>query len=234
LKFTQKGLVELGYTVSGNFIEFYITDSGPGIHPEHREIIFERFRQGSESVTRNYQGAGLGLAISKAYIKLLGGEIWVESELGHGSTFYFTIPYVNKPEIEKQLHSAADEETKKNRKLKIVVAEDDEISGILLNIMIKYLAAEIFHAANSIEAIEACRNNPDIDLVLMDINMAGMDGYEATRQIRQFNKEVVIIAQTAYALSSDREKAIAAGCNDYIAKPVNGKALRMLIGKYFN
>jgi CheY-like chemotaxis protein len=100
--------------------------------------------------------------------------------------------------------------------------------------MIENLADEIFHAVNSIEAVEACRNNPDIDLVLMDINMSGMDGYEATRQIRMFNKEVIIIAQTAYALSIDREKALAAGCNDYISKPVSRKALQLMINKYFN
>jgi PAS domain S-box-containing protein len=234
LKFTKSGSIEFGYKVNGDFFEFYIKDSGPGIFHEQRAYIFERFRQGSESLTRNYEGAGLGLAISKAYVEVLGGTIWVESEIEKGSTFYFTIPYVCPFEEKIQLNTVAGEEIQKNGKLKIVVAEDDEISRILLNIMIENLADEIFHAVNSIEAVEACRNNPDIDLVLMDINMSGMDGYEATRQIRMFNKEVIIIAQTAYALSIDREKALAAGCNDYISKPVSRKALQLMINKYFN
>ncbi len=234
LKFTKSGSVEFGYKVNGDFLEFYITDSGPGISQVQRAYIFERFRQVSESSTRNYEGAGLGLAIAKAYIEVLGGTIWVESELEHGSTFYFTIPYQNKTDEKLQLHPVTEEKIKKNRTLKIVVAEDDEISRLLLNIIIENQADEIFYAINSIEAIEACRNNPDIDLVLMDINMTGMDGYEATRQIRMFNKDVIIIAQTAYALSGDYQKAIAAGCNDYISKPIDRTALQLMINKYFN
>ena len=96
------------------------------------------------------------------------------------------------------------------------------------------ISKEVLHAKTGVEAVEACRNNPDIDLVLMDIRMPDMDGYEATRQIRQFNKDVIIIAQTAYGFSGDREKAIEAGCNDYISKPINKTLLYELIKKHFN
>jgi len=233
IKFTQTGSIELGYEVKGEFFEFYIRDSGPGIPDEQKEIIFERFRQGSESLTRNYEGSGLGLAISKAYVEMLGGKIWIESKIGQGSTFRFTIPYLNGFKENEQLHTDSEEEIRPTRKLKVLVVEDDETSQLLLGVIIKNLEFEIFQAITGIEAIEICRNNPDIDLVLMDIQMPGMNGFEATRQIREFNKEVIIIAQTAYALSEDRKKAIEAGCNNYISKPINRAILFKMVNNYF-
>ena len=119
-------------------------------------------------------------------------------------------------------------------RLKVLIAEDDETSRIFLSILIKDFSRELFHATNGLKAIEICRNNPDIDLILMDINMPEMVGYEAIRQIRQFNQSVVIIAQTAYGLLGDREKSILAGCNDYISKPVNTEDFKFLITKFFN
>lgn len=117
-------------------------------------------------------------------------------------------------------------------RLKILIAEDDEISGLLISIAVKVLCRNILKSSNGIETVEICRNSPDIDFVLMDIKMPGIDGYEATRQIRQFNKEVIIIAQTAYALTGDKEKAIAAGCNDYISKPFGQALLTALMKKH--
>ena len=121
----------------------------------------------------------------------------------------------------------------KIKKLKILIVEDDEKSEVLITIIVKIFNKEILKARTGAAAVDLCRNNPDIDLVLMDIEMPGMNGYEATGQIRQFNKDVIIIAQTAYALTGDREKAIAAGCNDYIAKPYNKTTLTALLKKYF-
>ena len=118
--------------------------------------------------------------------------------------------------------------------LKILIVEDDETSEIFITITVREFGKEILVVRTGTEAIEACHNNPDIDLILMDIKMTGMDGYEATRQIRQFNKEVVIIAQTAYALVGDMEKAIKAGCNDYITKPIMKEELKSLINKHCN
>jgi CheY-like chemotaxis protein len=120
------------------------------------------------------------------------------------------------------------------KKLKILIAEDDEVSEILISTVITTFCKEVLKVRTGVETIEACRNNPDIDLILMDIQMPEMNGYEATRQIRQFNNNVIIIAQTAYGLTGDSEKAIAAGCNDYISKPIKKDRLLELMKKYFN
>jgi PAS domain S-box-containing protein len=236
IKFTSEGVIELGYKKKDNYLEFFVKDTGEGISQDQKEIVFERFRQGSESLTRNYEGAGLGLSISKAYVEMLDGKIWVESEHGKGSIFYFTIPYnVEQKEKNgnKEIVSADGEENQINN-LKILIAEDDETSEKLITRAVKIFCNEIITISTGIEAIEACRNNPDIDLILMDIQMPEMNGYEATRQIRQFNKDVIIIAQTAYALTGDRKMAMEAGCNDYISKPIKNEELMALIQKYFN
>jgi len=239
-KFTKTGTIELGCDKKGEFVEFFVKDTGLGIPEEQKDFIFERFRQGSESLNRNYEGAGLGLSISKAFVEMLGGKIWVESNFGEGSIFYFTIPYhANVKEQERSEHPISDEATEnqsnaKLSKLKILVAEDDEASQLLLKKILGTSAKEIITVRNGLEAIETCRCHKDIDFVLMDIKMPEMDGYEATRQIREFNKSIVIIAQSAYALTGDREKAIDAGCNDYIAKPFGKSALENLISKYLH
>jgi signal transduction histidine kinase/CheY-like chemotaxis protein len=241
IKFTQTGSVELGYEVKGDFFEFYVKDSGPGIKEEQKEIIFERFRQGSEALNRNYEGAGLGLSISKAYVEMLGGKIWVENNAeknanASGSTFFFTIPAqmikktkhytrITKPEKSNEMESG---------KLKTLIVEDDKVSEILLIKMVEGFTGKVLKVTTGVEAVEVCRKNADIDLVLMDINLPEMNGYEATRKIREFNNEVIIIAQTAYALIGDREKSIAAGCNDYISKPIDRVVLREMISNYFS
>jgi PAS domain S-box-containing protein len=250
IKFTHNGSIEFGYVLKPAKprvadisdalfkpfeLEFFVKDTGTGIREEQLEIVFERFRQGSESLTRNYEGAGLGLSISKAFVEMLGGEIWVESTIGKGSIFYFTIPYDCEQEIKEvvKITDLSQGDEKQIKSLKILIAEDDEISGKLLTRTIKKFSKEILRAKTGIGAIEICHNNPDIDLVLMDIQMPVMDGYEATKKIRKFNKEVIIIAQTAYALTGDKEKAIAAGCNGYISKPVKKEELMAMMYQYF-
>jgi len=236
IKFTHAGSIEFGYEKKGKFFEFFVKDTGMGIPQEQKKIIFERFRQGSELISRNYDGAGLGLSISKAYVEMLGGRIWMESENGKGSIFYFTIPSDGEPKemnVTKNI-DPADGEKNQIKKLKILVAEDDEPSEMLITMAIKMLSKEVLKARTGGEAVEICRNNPDIDLVLMDIRMPEMDGYEATRQIRQFNKDMVIVAQTAYGLTGDREKAIESGCNDYISKPFNKVSLTVLLKNILN
>jgi CheY-like chemotaxis protein len=211
-----------------------VKDTGIGIPKDRQEAIFERFVQADIADKMAYQGAGLGLSITKAYIEMLGGKIWVESEVGVGSTFYFTLPYKAEPvkEVVEQEFAVSDK-TDLVGKLKILIAEDDDVSEMLLDKTVKMFGKEILKAGTGVEAVEACKNNPDIDLVLMDIRMPEMGGYEAIRRIREFNNDVVIIAQTAYGLSGDREKAIEAGCNDYVAKPIKKDELIGLIQKYF-
>jgi PAS domain S-box-containing protein len=244
IKFTDEGSIEFGCEKKGKNIQFYIKDSGIGISDSQKNIVFERFRQANESISRSHEGSGLGLPISKAYIEMLGGKIWVDSEIGKGSTFYFTLPYQSESEYDDQ--NEYEEKTdvekvdlkipqeNKIKDLKVLIVEDDAISKLLITIAVKPYSKEILKVSSGIEAVEMCRSNPDIDLVLMDINMPIMGGYEATNIIRQFNKDLIIIAQTANGMQSDRDDAIAAGCTDYISKPINIKDFSALIQKYFN
>jgi CheY-like chemotaxis protein len=241
IKFTPTGSIQFGYEKKLKTIEFYVKDTGVGISTDQKNIIFERFRKGSESIDKNYEGAGLGLSISRSYVEMLGGKIWIESPPadspdGIGSIFYFTVPYVvdiEEPVVEINPVSINEAEHQ-GANLKILIVEDDYASEILISRIISNISREILKSETGVEAVETCRNQKDIDLILMDMKMTEMDGYEATRQIRQFNRDVVIIAQTAYALAGDREKAVAAGCNDYISKPINRYELLTLINKYFN
>ena len=233
IKYTNKGSIAFGYNKKGDYIEFFVKDTGIGIPKDRQKAIFERFIQADIGDKMARQGAGLGLAISTAYVEMLSGKIWVESQEGKGSTFYFTIPYNEtfKKEIDFENIDVGDDSL--NLNLKILIAEDDETSSQFLTIIVDEYGKEIINVINGTETVEVCRNNPDIDLILLDIQMPGMSGYEATRQIREFNKEVIIIAQTAFGLSGDREKAIKAGCNDYITKPINKNEFDALIQKYF-
>lgn len=231
-KFTFKGdSVKFGYVVKDSVYKFFVTDTGIGIPPEQIDIIFERFRQVNDSLNRKFEGAGLGLSISKAYVEMLGGKIWVESQYKSGSTFYFTIPDNSVEKVENAKIKGLGQ--KKINKLKILIVDDDEISSVLLSKLMKVFSREILKAADGVKAVEICHDNPDIDLIMMDIQMPEKDGYQATRQIREFNKEVIIVAQTAFALSGDDLKARKAGCNDYISKPINRESLEELIGKWF-
>jgi hypothetical protein len=234
IKYSNEGTIEIGYIKKDTSLEFYVKDTGIGIPNDRQDAIFERFIQADIPDQFTQQGAGLGLSITKAYLEMLGGKIWVKSQKGIGSTFYFTLPYNAAPTKETSVQQIVpSEKIDKFRKLKILIAEDDKVSEMLMDLTIKMFGREILKASTGLKAIEACKKNPDIDLVMMDIRMPDMGGYEATRQIREFNKEVVIIAQTAYGLSGDCEKAIEAGCNDYISKPINKAELLLLIQKYF-
>ena len=235
IKFTFDGSIEFGYEKKGSYLEFYVKDTGIGISEKQKEIVFERFRQGGDDITRTFEGSGLGLSISKSYIEMLGGKIWVESQEGKGSTFYFTIPYVTKSILETEIkNSVTPEQIRGQLKgLKILIVEDDEVSYSLLSRVVQKISKEVLHAVTGVEAVDICRNNPEIDLVLMDIRMPQMNGLEATSIIRSFNKKIIIIAQTAYGFESDCKKAMEAGCNDYITKPINHNLLYELIKKYF-
>jgi PAS domain S-box-containing protein len=246
IKYTEQGSIEFGYVLKKNAepagveleqiteVQFYIKDTGIGI-PENRiDAIFERFIQADIEDKKAMEGAGLGLAICKAYITMLGGRIWVESQVGLGSTFHFTIPNQNTKEIaEKPKNPIPGHGSDPNiNQLTILVAEDDETSKMHLSILLRGIAKKIVYAQTGTRAVELCRNTPGIDLILMDIKMPEMDGYTATRKIREFNKDVIIIAQTAYALAGDREMALQAGCNEYISKPIIRSVLINLLEQY--
>jgi PAS domain S-box-containing protein len=235
IKFTRKGTIELGYRLKtkkeSSELEFYVKDTGIGIPKDRQKSIFDRFIQADISGEMAYQGAGLGLSISKAYVELLGGKIWVESEEGKGSTFYFTLPYRIEPKDWSEKYNENDDPEVLG--LKILIAEDDDISGMLLSFMVKSCSKKVFRARTGVEAVDIFHNNPDIDLILMDMQMPKLNGDEATRQIRQFNKEVIIIAQTGLILSTDDESVIDAGFNACISKPINKRKLFGLIRKYF-
>jgi len=240
IKYCKEGTIEIGYSVEKrhglSLLQFYVKDTGIGIPKERQEAIFERFIQADIMDVQARQGAGLGLAITKSYVEMLDGKIWVESEVGKGSTFFFTLPYhteQNKENESKHEMSISDNDLRFNQ-LKILIVEDDESSSQLISITVRKFGKEIIYASNGIEAVEVSHSHPDIDLILMDIQMPELNGYEATRQIREFNSKVIIIAQTAYALAGDREKAIEAGCNDYVSKPINKVELNSLIAKYLN
>jgi len=210
-----------------------VKDNGIGIP---KEVIGKLFRIDENYSTRgtaNEAGTGLGLILCKEFIEKHEEKIWVESEEGNGSTFYFTLPYTTVTAVEKTADKELlpDSNTDNVRKLKILIAEDDDVSEMLITINVNDFSKEILKARTGVEAVEACRNNLDIDLVLMDIRMPEMSGYEAVQKIRELNKEVIIIAQTAQGLAGDKEKAIRSGCNDYISKPVNKDELLQLLQK---
>lgn len=233
IKYSDKGHIELGYEKKEKYLQFYVKDTGIGIPKDKLESVFNRFVQVDMGDKRAFQGAGLGLSISKAYVEMLGGKIWVESEESKGSTFYFTLSLNEESKEETIIADPGKLDENPIKKLKILIAEDDELSSILLSKSIKRFAKEVLRVSSGKEAVEVCRNHADIDLVMMDIQMPELDGYEATKQIRQFNSKIVIIAQTAFALSHDREKALMAGCNDYISKPFNQALLTKVLKNHF-
>lgn len=235
IKYSNEGSINFGYTKKGKYLEFYVKDNGIGIPKDRQEAIFDRFVQADIEDIRVYEGAGLGLSITKAYVKMLGGELWLESKLGQGSQFYFTIPYNPENKVKSSLQFNIDMKTFVSlKKLKVLIVEDEEFSDTYLTIVLKDICSEILHSKTGRQAVELCKENTDLDLILMDIKMSGMDGYDATMAIRKFNRDVIIIAQTAYALEGDKEKAIAIGCNDYIAKPVDKDKLLEIIAKHIN
>ncbi len=233
IKFTKDGFVEFGYVLKENMLEFYVKDSGIGISKEKQNSVFERFIQADVSLSRGYEGAGLGLSISKAYVELLGGSIWLESEEGNGSKFYFTFP-VNTDVNEKISHNIPTAGIQEVcRQITILLAEDDEITLLYYSQILKNSKYKLLIANNGKEAVEMCENNSDVDLVLMDIKMPVMDGFTAAKLIREFRPNLTIIAQTAFALETEKQK-YGHHFNDYITKPINFEELIQKINKYIH
>jgi signal transduction histidine kinase/CheY-like chemotaxis protein len=232
LKYTRQGKVEVGYQPVENGLRFYVSDTGIGVPQDLQDKIFERFRQAELNHTREYEGAGLGLSISKAYIEMLGGTMGLDSIPGEGSTFYFTLPAQPGASREKEANRESARTKELPGDITLLVAEDDETSYLLLSEMLSRDGLTLLRAQNGKEAVEMTRKHHHIDMVLMDIKMPVMDGYQATREIKEFRPNLPVIAQTAYASKADRKRAIQSGCDEYVSKPLQMEDLRKLIRSF--
>tara|TARA_R110001583_G_scaffold35585_1_gene118154 strand:- start:747 stop:5216 length:4470 start_codon:yes stop_codon:yes gene_type:complete len=233
LKFTNEGSIEFGYNIKNKnklvALEIYVKDTGIGINPKKHKLIFERFEQAEKELTKKIGGLGLGLSIAKENTELLGGKISVKSKMMEGATFYVTIPY-NPVFTDFKIED-------KQEKYTILIAEDEEINYLYIETIltdILKLDCKIIHAKNGLEVIDCYKKNEAIDIILMDLKMPVLNGFEATKEIRKFNSEIPIIAQTAYTSADDRKKATLAGCNEFIIKPIDKKTLSAVINSYLN
>ena len=235
LKYTEKGYIELGFIlINHNYIKFYVKDTGIGIPKDKLDFIFERFGQVEDAKGIERKGTGLGLSISKKLTKLLDGTLTVESELGKGSTFYLNLP------IRKDFKKVTVKEKRPSYlsvdwggKV-ILIAEDSILNYTYLEALFQKTNVKLLWAKDGKEAIEMCKENQDIDLVLMDIKMPVLNGLEAITEIKKFRKDLPIIVQTAYAMPEDREKSLAVGGDEHLTKPINANELFSAINKFMS
>jgi PAS domain S-box-containing protein len=239
IKFTDRGEIDVGYNIKNVdhalWLEFYVKDTGIGIPEDKTELIFERFRQVDDTNTRRFGGSGLGLSIAKKIIELLGGKIWVNSELDKGSTFYFTLPFSATNLQNEEINTGSTEALINWNAKTVLIVEDVEMNYLYIDEILEDTGINRLWAKTGNEALQLFKQHNDkLDIILMDIMLPDIDGYQVTKQIRIEDVFIPIIAQTAFALSGDQEKAIDAGCNDYIPKPINQGNLIKLMGKYLN
>jgi signal transduction histidine kinase/CheY-like chemotaxis protein len=235
LKYTKEGFVCFGYEVdeANNKIVITIKDSGIGIDKKSQAIIFDRFRRIENDFTIKAGGLGLGLAISKAYVEMLGGAITVFSTEGKGATFSFTFPIHyqdSKPETALSIEKSIANEHKENAT--ILIAEDDNINYLLLEKIMKLKQYTIIRAKDGLEAVTICASETPLDLALMDIKMPKLNGYEALEKIKILRPNLPVIAQTAYVSVEDKMAIEAAGFSGYITKPINKENLFELIASF--
>jgi PAS domain S-box-containing protein len=235
IKFTNKGFVEYGYTIleKENKIQFYVIDSGIGISNEKFDHIYDMFRQADESFTREYGGTGIGLTIAKKIVDHLGGEIWVQSTPNQGTNIYFTLPLESSESKFEIPENPLKEKFDWHNKV-VLIADDIDINFKLIEEILLPTKAKILWAKNGKEAVELCLKNDNIDLVLMDIRMPGMDGFEATREIKKHNRNLKIIGQTAYAHDNEFQKCLNEGFDNYISKPIKIEVLLSTINQVFS
>ncbi len=250
LKFTVSGFIEFGYRIlpvgtdlpdgtsqqKGTFLQLYVKDTGIGIASSKQESIFERFSQANKDLSRKAGGLGLGLSIAKENAELIGGEITLKSKKGKGSTFYVTVPYNTVTSIEPNIKQSSIKSLKsKIENQAILIVEDEEVNYLYLETVLEdelKLSQKILHAKNGREAVEMCKRKPEISLVLMDLKLPLMNGFEATKQIKKFRPDLPIVAQTAYSTKSEKKEALAAGCDDFISKPIKEETLNEIIEKF--
>jgi PAS domain S-box-containing protein len=239
IKFTERGAIDFGYSIRTDFgmgksIIFFVRDTGIGIPREMHTVIFQRFRQVDDSHTRKYGGTGLGLTICKSLVHLLGGELLLESDEGKGSQFKIILPMWTITPVKEEPAPVPLKVKHPEWKNKVIlVVEDEESNYTFLEQVLKRTGVKIFWAKNGVEAVNMAHSEK-LDLILMDIRIPGMDGYEATRQIKKERKNLPVIAQTAYALKGEKEMSIESGCDDYISKPIDIKELMAMLDKYLS
>ncbi|NCA77450.1 MAG: response regulator [Alphaproteobacteria bacterium] len=232
LKFTQKGTINFGCSrPRDGFCEFFVTDTGIGIAAADQDKIFETFRQIDYSNARHYSGTGMGLSISRSLVELMGGRIWVESVPGEGSTFHFTLPVTLKemdlPATEKPL--IRNDFTG----LTVLVVEDEIINARLLGMILQKANVNVLFARNGMTALEMLEQHPETGLVLMDIQMPGMDGFECTRHIRRRWPGIPVVAQSASAYQEESKICLESGCVDHLTKPIDASVLYRVIHRYW-
>jgi signal transduction histidine kinase/CheY-like chemotaxis protein len=235
LKFTDKGYIQFGYEIKDNRnLLFFVKDTGIGIAKESQKYLFNRFRIKEETYDKKYSNTGLSLTISRSIVGLLGGKIHVESDPGKGSNFYFTIPIQRAEKLENTDNSDVLTRNTNWRNKVILVAEDDEVNYHFLEALFADTQVQLLHVYDGKQAVEICKTIGKIDLILMDIKMPEKSGYEAVKEIKKFRREMPIIAQTAYTLKEDIKKCLAAGCDDYVSKPIDIELIFKKINKYFS
>ncbi len=230
IKFTEKGYVKYGWVAYEDKVTFFVKDTGIGIPEEKRDIIFQKFRQGDESSTRKYGGAGIGLTLVKALTEIMEGRVYFESEPGAGTTFFVELPCLpedtaNKPVCKKYEALTTAE---------IIVVEDEETNYYLIESILRKYKTRLIHFKDGETALKYIEEGGQPNIILMDIRLPGIDGLEITRRIKALKPNIPIIAQTAYAMSGDRERALSAGCDDYISKPFKRQQLLDLIIQYLH
>jgi PAS domain S-box-containing protein len=230
-KFTKEGHIYFGYKLEGEYMKFFIEDTGIGIPQEMHEEIFKRFRQVDNLMSRHFGGSGLGLSICKAYIELMGGTIWLDSDLGKGSCFYFTLPY-RKEILRKALLIEKKVQIEDSKGLTFLVAEDEDLNFVLMRELLRPFQAKIIRASNGLEAVHVITSGELVDLVLMDLKMPVMDGFEATRLIKDFRPDLIVIALTAYSQELDKKWAIENGCSEVLVKPIEKDLLYARLNHY--
>ena len=235
VKFTEEGWVEVGMKIKNQrLLEFYVEDTGIGMTKDDLRNVFERFNRTKLSEEKKISGTGLGLAISKNLVEMLGGTMWVTSESGKGTRFTFEIPYIRvvNPSLEKPKEIKKLDLNWQNRKF--LIAEDDDYGYTYLSHIFENTGVKLIRAHNGKEALEALSFHKDIDLVLMDLKMPVLNGFEATKQIKIDFPKLPVIAQTAFAMDGDRNKCLAAGCDDYITKPIHADSLLAKINQFIS
>lgn len=236
LQFTEKGTIEFGYELRDpRYIHCFVKDTGIGLKKDEQKNIFNRFRKVEETSLRKNSGSGLGLTLSRYIVQLLGGKISVESVYGAGSTFIFTLPNNPAPEVDNSQEALKEQDNLGDYNWKnkvILLVEDDDINVQFIDAVLSPYQVQLIRASNGLQGVELCRSLPQIDLILMDIKMPDMSGYDACREIKKFKPNLPIIAQTAFALRDDRQRCLDAGCDDYLSKPIDINELLQKIQQF--